>query len=180
MVVTSNLRRCIETATIGLWGRFRDSSEKVYLLSDLQESSRNVDTFSLSEPMGLPPLKQLPLIVKSPAGKVESMLEVAGNAGQKKIFESGMRRMERFVGWCFDSPQTKGGDVTIIVSGHSLFFRTLFQAYLGRGVEHEGKKLKIVNGGAVAICLERGMLDNAAVYRIDPASVKVIYGGFGK
>ena len=29
IVVSSNLRRCVETVTIGLWGRLRDSSEKV-------------------------------------------------------------------------------------------------------------------------------------------------------
>ena len=94
VVVTSNLRRCIETATIGLWGRFRESSDKIMLLSDLQEASRNVDTYSLSKPMGLPPLKGLPMHVNSRIDKVESLLEVAGNAGQKKMFESGLKRLQ--------------------------------------------------------------------------------------
>jgi hypothetical protein len=49
-----------------------------------------------------------------------------------------------------------------------------------RGVQHEAKKLKIVNAGAVAITLERGIMDGVTVYRIDPASIKVVYGGFGK
>ena len=94
VVVTSNLRRCIETATISLWGRFQESSDKMILLSDLQEASRNVDTYSLSKPMGAPPLNQLPLHVNSRTEKVEALLEVAGNAGQKKIFESGLKRLQ--------------------------------------------------------------------------------------
>ena len=66
VVVTSNLRRCIETATIGLWGRFHEGKDKILLLSDLQEASPNVDTYSLSKPMGLPPLKQLPQVTSPP------------------------------------------------------------------------------------------------------------------
>jgi hypothetical protein len=94
VVVTSNLRRCIETATIGLWGRFHEGKDKILLLSDLQEASPNVDTYSLSKPMGLPPLKQLPAHVNSKFEKVESLLEVAGNGGQKKMFESGLKRLQ--------------------------------------------------------------------------------------
>jgi len=128
----------------------------------------------------LPPLKQLPTHVNSKLEKVESLLEVAGNAGQKKMFESGLKRLQRFSDWCFDSPETKGGDVTVVVSGHSLFFRTFFQAYLSRTSDHEAKKKKIINGGAVAVTLERGVVDGSTVFRIDPASIEVIYGGFGK
>ena len=180
IVVTSNLRRCIETVMVGLWPRFQKSEEQIIVLSDLQEASANVDTFSLSSPMGLPPLKTLPTLLGCPEDKVTSKLQMTGNAGQKKLFESGLVRLQRFAAWCFDSPNTKAGDATIIVSGHSLFFRTLFLAYMPRGVQHEAKKLKIVNAGAVAITLERGIVDGVTVYRIDPASVKVVYGGFGK
>ena len=45
-------------------------SDPVTKLSDLQESSRNVDTYSLAQPMGVPPLLTLPLHVNSPAEKV--------------------------------------------------------------------------------------------------------------
>ena len=109
-----------------------------------------------------------------------ALLDASGNLGQKKIFESGLVRMQRFCNFCFDSPHTKDQDTTVIVSGHSLFFRTLFQAFMPRSSTHEGKRLKIVNGGAVAVTLERGLVDGHTVFRILPSSVQVIYGGFGK
>jgi len=50
ILVTSNLQRAIETVSISFWGRLQRSGEKVHVLSDLQEISRNVDTMSLSKP----------------------------------------------------------------------------------------------------------------------------------
>ena len=190
VVVSSNLRRCIETAIIALWGRFgrptstqqqqQQQQQQLLILSDLQEASRNVDTFSLSKPMGAPPLTQLAELMDVPADRVTKMLEVTGNGGQKKIFESGLVRLQRFAAWCFDSPLTKGGDVTVIVSGHSLFFRTLFQAFLPHAEEHLAKTHKIANGGAVAITLQRGSVDGMMLYRIPTASIQTIYGGWSK
>ena len=46
---------------------------QVLLLSDLQEASPNVDTFSLSQPHALPPLNQLHAVVNSPADKVTTL-----------------------------------------------------------------------------------------------------------
>jgi hypothetical protein len=37
--------------------------------------------------------------------------------------------------------------VTVIVSGHSLFFRTLFQAFMPHASDHEAKRKKVSNGG---------------------------------
>merc|ERR1711990_1378455 len=49
VVVSSQLRRAIVTAVIGLWPRFmKRTNEQVHLLSDLQEGSRNVDCVPLS------------------------------------------------------------------------------------------------------------------------------------
>jgi hypothetical protein len=96
VVVSSNLRRCIETAIIGLWGRFGRPStppsaqQQLVIMSDLQEASANVDTYSLSKPMRAPPLTQLAKIMDVPADRVTKMLEVTGNGGQKKMFESGL------------------------------------------------------------------------------------------
>lgn len=180
MVVSSNLRRCIETAALALWPRFQSASTQMVILSDLQEASRNVDTFSLSKPMGAPPLDALAKMVNSSPDKVAAMLELTANAGQKKMFESGLTRLERFAAWCFDSPQTKGGDVTVIVSGHSLFFRTLFQAFMPHASDHEAKRKKVSNGGAVALTLERGVVDGGMLYRIQADSIKTIYGGYTK
>jgi broad specificity phosphatase PhoE len=89
-------------------------------------------------------------------------------------------RLLRFAAWCFDAPLTKGGEVTVIVSGHSLFFRTLFQAFLPHAAEHLAKTHKIANAGAVAITLERGSVDGVMLYRIPTASIQTIYGGWSK
>ena len=51
----------------------------------------------------------------------------------------------RFAGWCFDSKEAAGN--TLIVHGHSLYFKTFFQMYLGKNVDHVAKKKKIVNAG---------------------------------
>ena len=37
--------------------------------------------------------------------------------------------------------------MTVIVSGHSLFFRTLFQAFMPHASDHEAKRKKVSNGG---------------------------------
>ncbi len=48
VVVTSNLRRAIDTGCVALWNRIRKTKEKIILLESLQEMSRNVDTNALA------------------------------------------------------------------------------------------------------------------------------------
>lgn len=50
--------------------------------------------------------------------------------------------------------------------------------YLGRNVDHESKKKKIVNAGAVSFTLERAMHEGTTMYRIEPSSISVVCGGF--
>jgi hypothetical protein len=75
VVVTSNLQRAIETAAIALWGRLQRTGEQVHVLSDLQEVSRNVDTMSLSDSAGLPPLLTLRDALAAPAFDPAKLLE---------------------------------------------------------------------------------------------------------
>ena len=69
----------------------------------------------------------------------------------------------------------------IIAVGHSLFYERIFQVFLARGMEHISKKKKLVNGGTVMVTLREATLSNGKnEYIIDPNSVVVVYGGFGK
>jgi len=67
-----------------------------------------------------------------------------------------------------------------------LFFRSFFRVYLPRGVEHIAKEKKLVNGGSVMVTLrEVTIMDGekkklTKEYMIDPTSIVVVYGGFGK
>eukprot|EP00282_Hemiselmis_andersenii_P014404 CAMPEP_0114137502 /NCGR_PEP_ID=MMETSP0043_2-20121206/15808_1 /TAXON_ID=464988 /ORGANISM="Hemiselmis andersenii, Strain CCMP644" /LENGTH=351 /DNA_ID=CAMNT_0001231379 /DNA_START=14 /DNA_END=1069 /DNA_ORIENTATION=+ len=178
ILISSNLQRALETMAIGFWGRLQRTGERIHILSDLQETSANVDTMSLSKPKGLPPLLSLGAALDYPQFEADKRFEMSENKGQKAMFEPGVNRISRFASWCFDSKEAAGN--TVIVSGHSLYFKTFFQMYLGRGVDHIAKKKKIVNAGAVAFTLEKGAVDGKVMYRIDPSSISVVTGGFSK
>ena len=92
---------------------------------------------------------------------------------------NGLLRLRQFCADVFD--ESKCPKPTIIAAGHSLFFRSMFRVFLPRGVEHVGKKKKLVNGGVVMFTLREATLENERKeYMIDPGSVVVVYGGFGK
>ena len=53
--------------------------------------------------------------------------------------------------------------------------------FLPRGTDHISKKKKLVNGGTVSVTVREATLgDGRKEYMIDPRSITVIYGGFGK
>merc|ERR1712087_178313 len=56
LIVSSPLRRCIETVSLGLFDRINESKEGIVLHSSLQEMTRNVDGVSLSWEQERPPL----------------------------------------------------------------------------------------------------------------------------
>ena len=83
-------------------------------------------------------------------------------------------RLMHFAQWALERPEQ-----TIVVGGHSLWFKNFFQLYLPKDVDHPAKKRKIVNCGAVAFDLQlRRGAGGAPAYRIDPDSIRVVYGGF--
>jgi len=67
---------------------------------------------------------------------------------------------------------------TIIVGGHSLWFRNFFKAFLARSDEHVGKSQKMVNGGVVAFTLNVGPSPVGPGYWIEPGSITTVHGGF--
>jgi hypothetical protein len=179
VVVSSSLRRAVATTTLALWNRFEVSGEKLIILSSLQEISRNVDTFSLSAANSI---ADLPFSRVSPhCGGTEkfspvSVFNTEENYGNKTRSFYGIKRLQAFNDWVF-----KRNEDIIIVGGHSLWFKAYFDTYLPHASKHEARSRKMTNSGVVAFEVSTKKLTNGVtMYRIDPTSVKVVYGGFMK
>jgi hypothetical protein len=184
-VVSSNLRRAISTAAIGLSDRFASSIAKsakedsIVLLPCLQEISRNPDALSILPPCGVAhPTWCDTNIPGVPVSAFSSLIDTKFHGGNKSLKSNGLIRLNQFCADIFD--ESKLPKSTIIAAGHSLFFRSFFQVFLPREVEHIGKKKKIVNGGVVMCTLREATVGSKKEYMIDPSSVVVVYGGFGK
>jgi len=176
VIVSSQLRRAAATAAIGLADRLKRTNEPILMHSSCQEISRNFDTLSITEAGKGPVLRG--------SVELERKLHYDGtaNKGSKSLGFRGMHRIEDFAAWA-----AKRNESTIIVAGHSLWFKEFFKLYLPRAADHTCKKKKIVNCGAVGFTLQtaspRGVAlgrasDSSLRHRIDPSSISVIYGGF--
>jgi hypothetical protein len=178
VLVTSNLRRSMETMMIGLWGRLNTTHEKVRVLSCLQEVTTNMDGVALAEAGTIDPLLMLgPKLPNLKAGRFEAprFFDASENGGQKHLRAKGIDRLANFCQWCF----SRQAAPCIIAGGHSFWFRYFFKTYLPNASKHQSKTKKIGNGGVVAFNLERAVdSDGIPVYRIDEASITVVYGGF--
>jgi len=183
MVVSSNLRRAISTAAIGLSDRFAAAQNKhddtILLLPSLQEISFNPDAQTILPPGGMAHPTWCDMTIPGvPVEKFSGLIDTHLHTGNKALDSTGLIRLNQFVSDVFSSKCDK--DVIVAV-GHSLFFRSFFQLFLPRSVEHISKKKKLVNGGTVMVTLgEVTLEDGKKVYMIDPKSIVVVYGGFGK
>jgi len=163
LIVSSQLRRAVSTVVVALSDRLRRSGEAVLLHSSCQEISRNFDTLSVAGPYEAPALDY--------GAEVGAKLDASSNRGNKSLKFRGMQRVDDFAAWASKRPEK-----TIVVGGHSLWFRTFFQVFLPKNVEHIAKKRKIVNCGAVAFTLQAN--ERNGRYRIDPDSITTVFGGF--
>ena len=169
LVVSSQLRRAASTVAIALSERLRRSAEPVVLASALQEISRNFDTMALAAAAGTP-RRDAALEVLAPGARFDG----SANEGNKSLSFRGLDRVQAFAKWAAERPER-----TIIVGGHSLWFRSFFAVFLPASVEHLAKKRKIVNCGVVGLTLQVGRgRDGRERYRVDPTSIGVVYGGF--
>lgn len=174
VIVTSNLRRAAGTVAIGLWDRVQRTKEQIYVLSSLQEISKNVDCICITPP-GQPPY--LPRIEKElgPAFSY-AHFNARNHRGNKPIFGSnGLKRMRAFTDWCFNQVDQS---TTIIAGGHSLYFRSFFQTFLPFQSNHISKKYKMHNGGVVGFTICRGIVNNEVIYCIEPDSISNIFLGW--
>jgi len=181
----SSLRRAASTAILG-FVRFLGGGRPVWVLSCLQEISRNVDTLALAAPCCAPCLPEAGAVIGAGAVGCGSAalptqcLQAAFNKGNKSLGSHGAHRLEAFCDWVFSPCGPAALQPNVVVTGHSLWFRTFFQAYLPHSVYHECKQAKIVNCGVVAFDLE--LLQNPGggphEYRVVPESIVTIKGGF--
>jgi len=113
----------------------------------------------------------------------QGRLDTKLHHGNKPINSNGLKRMREFCASAFDEIDKD----SMVVAGHSLWFRSFFRRYLPRDFDHVSKKKKLVNGGIVGFKLERIRKGDGGdgdgeksswAYRIDPKSIVVLYGGF--
>ncbi|CAM9185913.1 unnamed protein product, partial [Ectocarpus fasciculatus] len=175
VIASSNLRRALSTTTIALWPRIHRTKEKIMILSSLQEISRNVDTKALADARALPVLDRISSHCGDEGDFVpEDVYDTSENHGNKTTAYYGIKRLKAFNEWAFLRKET-----TIIVGGHSLWFKHFFQTYLPFSSNHVSKNKKIVNSGVMAFTLHRWEDEfGAPSYRIDPESFETVYGGF--
>ena len=178
---SSNMRRAVSTAVIGLGGRLlKNKSEKVHVLSSLQEVTRNIDGVSLSAagsgPSASPLEKSLPElepVVEGVfrAGKVEG----SQNFGTKPFLgRNAYTRFDSFCDWCFNSDAAKSKS-RVAATGHSLYFKEFMKLYLPKSTVHIVKTMKMVNCGVLSFDL----VDcGEGQYAVDPHSLLSVYGGF--
>lgn len=177
IVVSSILKRAISTGLLALSTRLLTSKDKVYLMTMLQEISRNVDTQALTPAGQLPQIPRMEANL-SDTGDVmsyfyKSRLDKKLNRGNKTLGQTARHRHEEFAKWVFAPDQARLD--CIIVCGHSIWFREFFKAYLPKSKVHEAKSSKIVNCGCIAFDLCQNDQD---VFGVRPDSIKVVHGGF--
>lgn len=181
IVCASNLRRAIATTTVGLWGRIEHGKEKIWISSHLQEISPNVDTRALAGANQIAdlPFERINEICKFADGKQESVgsnrelaFDCSQNSGNKSNINPGKKRMQDFGDWAFDQRK----EDTIIIGGHSLWFRYFFDTYLPHDSTFFLRKDKIPNSAVYSLqiqCATGG--DGRKTYLIDESSVMEIY-----
>jgi len=182
VVVSSQLRRAIVTGVVGLWPRLRKSSEQVHLLSDLQEGSFNVDCVPISSAGEVPNMPNLWQALKGNGltdHKLKQLFATGLNLGDKPVRwadkKKGYNRVERFADWCFEGLHGN----TIIVVGHSIWFRNFFKCFLPHDSSHKAKEKKMQNVAAVAFNLYHVTTDDwATCCWIDEASIVEVHRGF--
>eukprot|EP01064_Diplonema_japonicum_P005562 TRINITY_DN13701_c0_g1_i1.p1 TRINITY_DN13701_c0_g1~~TRINITY_DN13701_c0_g1_i1.p1 ORF type:complete len:353 (+),score=43.30 TRINITY_DN13701_c0_g1_i1:33-1091(+) len=161
VIMTSNLRRCVQTSLLGLKPRLEKSRERVYVYSCLQEAARNVDTLCLTPATENPVVDDCPFV---------DLLDGTYNFGSKRWYERAVKRMNIFLKFGFAREENR-----IIVVGHSLYFKKFFNTFL-EGGPHESKRKKLSNCGVVQFKMQAGTASLVHTYRIVPESIEVLHG----
>lgn len=185
VVVVSNLRRAMETASLGTCARAGgDAQERIVIDSLLQEGSRNVDASSFAECKKLP---SSPMYGLETATTVARLFDASHNEGNKPVKSSVFRRIDNFALRLFSECRegnpgyltSQGGQPqTVIVVGHSLWFRHFFNRFLPSSSSHVAKKSKIANCGVVSfeMVADKGTGDLS----VDESTIREHYIGFAK
>lgn len=166
LLVTSPLRRALQTLTICLWTRIRGLSNRVVLHSSLIEISRNIDCLPISDAYSMPSLNLEDSIV-------DRAFDCALHHGPKPLRDSGLRRLKSFAHWAMDREET-----VIVVCGHSLWFKYFFQVFMPKKQLHAAKTRKIHNAGVVSFTLHQGVHEGTTTFLIPAESITAVYKGF--
>jgi hypothetical protein len=175
VLVSSNLRRAISTMALAFLPRLEKNRqrEKVIILPQLQEMSRNPDALCITpahknnRPSWTDPNELTPIFT--------NQIDTTFHTGNKPVNSNGLIRMQEFCRMAFEDIE---GDA-IIAAGHSLWFRNFFKTFLPYSSVHVGKHKKIINGGCVGFVLLRKFDETSGYkYMIEPKSITVLYGGF--
>lgn len=186
VIVSSNLVRAVETITLALTDRLAETGEKIFIRSELQEISRNIDAVALAPPLSCPPSPRAAVIEAQDGADVnfDTLYCADGNRGNKAVRVHPKHRLTRFAAFCFGDEQVGGLDglrkdgARVIVAGHSLWFKTFFRMFVDKGTPHLAKEKKISNSGVVTFTLERGLVGGRMLYRIRPDDIRLVYGKF--
>ena len=110
-IVCSNLRRAISTCVLSLWHRLKFTTEKIYILSCLQEIGVNVDTHTHTEKFQVPQVSNVEMMSKNLDTKAlndfySNRIETKYNNGTKSqyLMESQQdlqKRLQLFAEWIF-------------------------------------------------------------------------------
>ncbi|KAG5492898.1 hypothetical protein JKF63_01478 [Porcisia hertigi] len=184
VVVSSNLRRAMETALIGVSPRLKVTQERVVINSALQEGSQNIDAQSLSSERG----KIAPCnlgTIKDPS-RLGTVFDPYLNAGNRVVGVDVYQRMDKFIMQLFGGsseanlvPAAGGSNAAlkeVIVVGHSGYFRSFFRRFLPPNSTHVSKKRKLQNCGVVAFELQYN--ESSGEVSVDELTIKVLYKGF--
>jgi hypothetical protein len=110
----------------------------------------------------------------SDAYKAEDIFNPALNGGHKPLNERGLDRILNFADWVFTRPEH-----TIIVGGHSLWFRNFFKAFLPITSNAPAKMCKMENGACVAFTLNIGKSTTGQPgHWIESNSIIQVFKGF--
>jgi len=175
IVVSSNLRRALQTTTVALWPRIEQKGDKISIVSSCQEISRNIDTKALASRKEIPDLSRLAGHCAADGSfDAPSVYDATDNMGNKTTGFTGLKRMKRFNEWAFARKED-----TIIVGGHSLWFKSFFKVFLDHSSTHVCKSKKIVNSGVVTFVLHRATDSKGdPIYRVEEDTLEVVDGGF--
>lgn len=186
LIVCSNLRRAMATAAIGLAPRTKVTGERIIIDSSLQEGSRNIDaqcfnTFKQK-------LISSPVHIWKTALAQSAVFDPKFNMGNKSNTSTVYLRMDDFVRHVFGGSQDGGyvpsaggtnADVrTVVVVGHSGWFRSFFRRFLPESSTHISKIKKLET--SACICVELIRDEATGLVYIEETSIRPIFKNFAK
>jgi broad specificity phosphatase PhoE len=187
LLMSSNLRRALMTGAIALRRLRQLSNQKIIIHSSLQEVSRNVDCVASSGLGDIPnmsgkccsnaPQKMIQrssqFAQSEQTYNAEDIFDPCFNFGHKSVLQKGLDRFHQFAEFAFGAPEK-----SIVVTGHSLYFKQFFDVFLPFHSTHIARHKKMVNCGVVAFTMHQAVHMGKNIHWIDPSSINVVFGGF--